>query len=355
MVAQSGLDLDLGNRCSSIACRWSRTTAGARAGREGALWEGLQGSFSSVLEIAGRRVALTSDGIGTKIEVAERLGRYDTLGWDLTAMVADDLAANGAEPTNLTNVLDVDRLDEGIVDELLRGLASAANASAITLAGGEIAELGGRVAGWGPRMHFNWCATALGVFAGEPIDGSRVVAGDAVVALRERGFRSNGFSRLRSILADAFGEDWQKARFDSRTWGEVLLTPSRVFASLVTRMLASGVDPHGIAHITGGGIPDKLGRVLRPTGLGAYLSKLFPPSDFMLAAQAMGRVPDDVAYRSWNMGNGMLVVVAPSDVERTLAIASSLGFEAGEAGQIVSEPIIRIASASGRAVAFPRG
>jgi phosphoribosylformylglycinamidine cyclo-ligase len=350
---QSGLDIDLGNRCSKKAYDWTRRTFATRLGKLGQVWQGLEASFASVvemgplMEMGPLRLGITSDGIGTKIEIAERMGLFRTLGYDLTAMVCDDLAANGIEPMCLSNILDVDHLDESIVDELLQGLSEAAISAGIALTGGEIAELGNRISGWGSRMHFNWCATAIGVMAPgvPPIDGSTLREGDRVVSIRERGLRSNGFSLARRVVTQAFGETWHEAKYDaSRSWGEALLTPSLVCSPLVSKLINSKVVPRGIANITGGGIPDKLGRVLRVRGLGAELNELHEPVDFMRSLQEMGKVPGEVAYRNWNMGNAMLLVLAPEDVDRALQIAAAAGFTARLAGKIDSDPSIRIQS-----------
>ena len=243
---RSGEDIDLGDRCSSLAYRWAKTTFVARRGAMGQPVMSVDGSFANVMDFGGLRLALCSDGVGTKVEVAERTGRYDTLGFDLVAMVVDDLAANGAEPVNLSNVLDVDRLDPTVVDELMSGLARAAREAGVAVTGGEIAELGSRVGGWGPGMHFNWSATALGVFPeGTPvIDGRGIDPEDVVVALPSRGMRSNGFSLARRILGADLGPRWHEARFDGRrSWGEVMLTPSRVFAPVLARLRSAGCAP----------------------------------------------------------------------------------------------------------------
>jgi phosphoribosylformylglycinamidine cyclo-ligase len=346
----AGIDIDAGNRCSRIA--WERTvpTLRTRDGKPGASWGKLEASFASLLDMGGVRVGVTSDGIGTKIELAERTGRYGTLGWDLTAMVVDDLVCNGVEPTNLSNILDVDRLEERIVDDLLTGLARAATECGVAVTGGEIAEIGERVGGWGLRMHFNWCATAMGVLpAGlDPIDGRTLEVDDVVVSVKERGFRSNGFSLIRQIMQASFGDGWHERRFDARsTWGEALLTPSRICSPLVVRLIASGVVPHAIANITGGGIPDKLGRVLKAKQLGAELDSLHEPLPFMSELVELGGVQSDRAYRMWNMGNAMLVVLAPGDVQRMQAVADETGFKVKVAGRIQAEPQIRIAAPEG--------
>lgn len=354
-VRQSGVDLDLGSRCSEIAYGWTRRTFAARQGRPGEVWTGLEASFASLVDVGGRKVGITSDGIGTKIEVAERTGAYGTLGWDLVAMVADDLAANGLEPTNLSNILDVDHLDARVVDELMRGLAEAAAEAGIALTGGEIAELGDRVGGWGEGMHFNWCSTAIGVLPPaleKPIDGRECAAGDAVIAVAERGLRSNGFSLARRILAGAFGERWHEARFEGRSWGELLLTPSVICCRLVGALLEEGIVPGGVAHVTGGGIPDKLGRVLKVTGLGAELDALFAPPPFVRELQRLGDVPAATAYRNWNMGNAMLLTLPEGAVERAVAVAAGKGYRAQRAGRLVVGARIGIDPVDGEPFAY---
>ncbi|MDZ7821846.1 MAG: AIR synthase related protein [Candidatus Marinimicrobia bacterium] len=180
---------------------------GNRPAGEGSPVPGLDGAFSNIMDFRGVKIGMSSDGIGTKIEVAERTGIYDTLGYDLIAMTADDLAANGMETVNLTNILDVDHLDHAVVDALMRGLHDAAGVANIVITGGEIAELGGRICGYGRGMHFNWCAAGTAVLpeGTEPVDGSGISAGDSVIALKSRGFRSNGFSLLRNVMRERSG------------------------------------------------------------------------------------------------------------------------------------------------------
>lgn len=340
-----GLDIDRGNTCSRIAYGHARRTFALRAGTFGEVVPGLDGSFSNVVRFGDVRIGISSDGIGTKIEVAERVGRFDTLGFDLVAMVVDDLVSNGLRPTTLSNILDVDHLDERVVDELMRGLYEAAAQARIVVSGGEIAELGSRVSGWGNRMHFNWCATGIGYLPPgcSPIDGSGIQVGDAVISLRSRGFRSNGFSKIRMVMEGAFGPSWHTCWYDeSHTWGEVLLTPSRIYAPAVVGLLDTGVPLAGIAHVTGGGIGDNLARVLRPNRVGARLDSLFPPWPFMLRLQDLGDVGEEEAHRLWNMGNGMLLVVRASHAQEACAMLKATGCEAQAAGEVTSEPVLRV-------------
>lgn len=330
-----GLDIDLGNACSKTAFGWARQTFANRAGMHGET--GDKASFANVMRFGELSLAMCTDGIGTKAELAERTGLYGSLGFDLLCMVADDLACMGAEPTNVVNVLDVDRLDHEVVDQLLAGLAEAAASCGVSVVGGEIAELGSRIGGWGEGMHFNWAATAIGVVHGEPIDSSAVRPGDAVVAIASAGLRSNGFSLVRRVLGAALGDDWHQAPFDEeRTWGEVVLTPSLITSPLVVTLLAQGLRPHGIAHVTGGGTAENLARSLN--GCGTVLDSLFQPHPVMLRLQELGGIEEAEAYRLWNMGQALLLVMDPGQAEGVLETAEELGYSARLAGRVTESP-----------------
>lgn len=276
-------------------------------------------------------------------------------------MVVDDLAAAGAAAVALTNVLDVDRIDVPTVDALMRGLASAAVAADVAVTGGEIAELGARVGGFGDGMHFNWCATAIGHYpvGREPLTGQAVRPGDALVALASAGFRSNGFSLLRATLQAAYGDDWHEAPGPGpgpgATWGELALLPSTIYAPLVESLLLANVAVTGAAHITGGGIPNKLGRVLRATGLGAHLTSPCEAPPYVLEAQRLGGIDDASAYRAWNMGQGFILVVRPEALGDTLAACEARGLVARHAGVVDDTGTIRVESRGlhGGALTFP--
>ncbi|UOQ72789.1 AIR synthase related protein [Hymenobacter cellulosilyticus] len=141
----AGYDIDLGNECSRNAYAWSKKTFANRAGKPGEAAQDLDGGFANEIRFGNARLGISSDGIGTKIEVAERVGKFDTLGYDLVAMTADDLIVGGFVPTNLSNIIDVNTLDYGVIDEMMRGLHDACNFAEVAITGGEIAELGNRI------------------------------------------------------------------------------------------------------------------------------------------------------------------------------------------------------------------
>lgn len=357
----AGLELDPERACTELACRWSEASYSHRVGRAGQVVEDVRASFASLLRIGGLCLGISSDGIGTKIEIAERARRYDTLGFDLVAMVVDDLVANGVEPVCVSNILDVDEPDPAVASALMEGLHQAAAVARVVLTGGETAVLGGRIGGFGPGMHFNWCATAVGVLpAGlDPIDGRAVEAGDVILGFRGDGLRSNGFSLARRILGEALGAEWHECGLDTRTrWVDALLTPSEIFAPRIVDLIASGVRPHGIANITGGGIPAKLGRVLAVRGLGAELTDLFPPPRAVTALRELGEIPVAEAYRTWNMGNPLLMVLDPQDVERALASLGPGTHEMRVVGRVVAEQAVTIRTDDGETTTtfrVPRG
>lgn len=347
---KSGLDIDLGNLCSKDAFGWAKKTFSNRTNKAGAAALKVDGVFSNMLTFGDQRIGIASDGIGTKIELAERTGIYDTLGFDLVAMVADDLATAGFEPTNISNIIDVNRLDRPIINSLMKGLSEACDFCAMSISGGEIAELGNRIGGYGEGMHFNWCSTAIGILPKEldkPFDGTAIKTGDKVIALKGHGFRSNGFSLIRRIMEANFGDTWhQEAYSDTQTWGEALLTPSLIFTPVITKMIKTGVKLSGVAHITGGGIIDNFQRVLKANGMGAQLDNLFEPLEVMQRLIDLGKVSEEDAYLYWNMGNGMLVVADKNEVDKVLETAAALNYEAKIAGTIISERQIVLKTAS---------
>ena len=346
-VQQSGMDIDLGNRCSKNAYEWSKKTFINRKGKPGEMGLTMDGGFSNVLNFNGQKIGICSDGIGTKIELAERTGIYHTLGFDLMAMVVDDLAAGGFVPANLSNIIDVDVLDYEVIDELMSGLHDAANVAYVAISGGEIAELGKRINGYGKdRMHFNWCSTAIGILhpsLTEPINGSTIQAGDRIISLQSRGFRSNGFSAIRRTMEKHLGSDWHKAAYDEKqTWGEVLLTPSMIFSPVITHLLDNNIAIKGIAHITGGGIEDNFERVLKGLDLGADLDNLFPPHEVMKRLMDFGDISKEQAYLYWNMGNGMLIVVDENHTKAALTLIEQKNYTARNAGSISKQTGIRL-------------
>ncbi|MFW6366199.1 MAG: AIR synthase-related protein [Spirochaetota bacterium] len=345
---ESGVDIDIGNRCSRRAYELSKETFANRSGKPGAPCMSVDGLFSNMLDFNGTKIGISSDGIGTKIELAERCGIYDTLGYDLLAMVADDLAAGGFVPTNISNIIDVDFLEYDIIDSLMSGLKKACDECGVAISGGEIAELGGRISGYGSRMHFNWCSTAIGILhdaLAAPLDGSSISEGDAVITLKSRGFRSNGFSLVRRTMESCLGEEWHLQPYNGTTYGNALLTPSLVYSPLITELMNRRIVPSSVVHVTGGGVADNFARVLKKKRYGAVLNSLFDPHDIMVNMCDLAGIDMRFAYRYWNMGNGMLLTVPETLLDAALDCASFMGYDACRAGIIDRSGSITIPAA----------
>ena len=350
----AGYSIEEGNAASRNAYNWSKKTFANRAGQPGEPAQDLDGGFSNEIRFGAERLGISSDGIGTKIEVAERLNKYDTLGYDLIAMTADDLIAAGFVPTNLSNIIDVNHLDYDVVDQLMRGLHNAANFAQVAITGGEIAELGNRIGGWpGAKMNFNWCSTAIGVLhpsLAQPLSGKTAQAGHAVVALRSPSFRSNGYSLARKTLTRLFGENWHDAPYDGpdqfANWGEAMLEPSLIYSPGVAALLDAGLPLHGVAHITGGGVADNFKRVLK-NGLGAVLDNLFEPLPSMQRLCEIGGIDAETAYLYWNMGTGMLLVTEDASAAAVVASLRASGYSAQVAGHLTAAPGVTLRVSAG--------
>lgn len=342
--AQAGVNISEGDKASRSAYEAAKATFSCREGMIGkpvVLEEG----FTGLMDFGDFYVVQNNDGVGTKTEIARMTGIYDTLGYDLVAMVADDGICSGAEIVSITNTIDVDRVNSDEIEPLMAGLKKACIEQKIVVPGGEIGEMNTLLNG------ISWNATAVGVMEKDKfIDGSQVSSGDTVIALASRGFRSNGFTLVRYILKEQFGENWHTEAFDeSRNWGEVTLTPCIIYHDAVLSVLgrygsARNIAIHGLVHVTGGGIGNNLNRIVKKRGLGAELNSLLDPHPAMIQLQKMGDVADKEAYRTWNMGMGMLLIVAPEDEEKTLSAMQAQGLTAATIGSITDTPGVRIIS-----------
>lgn len=370
----AGVDLELGNDVSKMLYEAARQTWDDRSGRLGEMLEFGQGfsSFRAMpldrLGMPGYVLGAGVDGVGTKIEAAERLQDHRTIAHDLIAMSTDDAVVRGAEPFAVATILDVKKLKDipdlhELVGQLAVGYIEAARAADVTIINGETAELGDRVGGYGD-FNYNWSSTALWMARRERIiDNSQITPGDALVGFREHGFRSNGLSLVRRILSAT--PDWHNRKtwpdtgsrrsWSSITLGELVLRPSIIYSKAVVAMFG-GCDPerrpqaelHGAAHITGGGIPEKVGRMLRTTGNGAEITDPYYPPHAMRLVQAQhakagyGELSDEAAYQTWNMGQGM--IVATPEPEAVIAVANEHGIQAKRVGVVSDRPGIRISS-----------
>ncbi|MBW2978197.1 hypothetical protein KY331_05095 [Candidatus Woesearchaeota archaeon] len=356
--AKAGVNLKLGDDASKILYEAAKKTFENRKDNIGEIIVPFD-DFSGVRVIdiselpKGSFMCTGFDGIGTKVEIAQRMGNHSSIAFDLFAMVCDDAVVRGAEPVLIGSVLDVNSLGaEGhsnifMLKQLAGGYISAAKAANVAVVNGEIAELGNAIGGFG-KFKYNWCASVVWFANKEGLfTGKEIKLGDSVVVLQEKGFRANGLSLVRKILSMKHGEDWHNFKFEGEKMGDLVLEPSTIYSKAVVHMhggfKTKGVcNIHGVAHITGGGIPGKLGRVLKASGYGAELNDLFSPCKAMQYCQKIGDVKDKEAYKTWNMGQG-LVIITP-EPEKVVSEASKFGINAKIAGKIIEERKIKLKS-----------
>jgi phosphoribosylformylglycinamidine cyclo-ligase len=273
----------------------------------------------------------TTDGVGTKSEIARIVGRYDTIGLDCVAMSADDLAVCGAEPLFFLDYVSVGRNDPAMIEAIVSGVAEGCRQAGCALVGGEISEHAGLM----EPGHFDLVGFAVGVVEADRRLPAGIRAGDRVIGIASPGLRSNGYSLARKVLVEPGdrpldGPAWPGADV---TLADELIRPSVIYSPALRR-LATDVEVHGFAHVTGGGIPGNLSRVL-PDGLGAEIRRgSWPePRIFGVVAEA-GGVADDEMARVFNLGLGMLAVVPEGDVADALASLASVGHAAYDVGRI---------------------
>jgi phosphoribosylformylglycinamidine cyclo-ligase len=270
----------------------------------------LPGHYASVIRLDERTgIALSTDGVGTKLMVAEELGRFDTIGIDCVAMNVNDVICVGAEPLAMLDYIAIDRADPTVCKEVGIGLAGGAELAGVEIPGGELAQLGEMVRG------VDVSGACFGTVALDAIvDGSAVQPGDAVIGLPSSGLHSNGYTLARSALAGvSLGED-PEGRL-GRPLGEELLEPTGIYVKPILELLRSGVEVRGLAHITSGG----LGNLLRlAADVGYEIDDPLPAPPIFGLIQERSGTSDDEMHDVFNMGCGFCCILAAADEDAAL-------------------------------------
>ena len=272
----------------------------------------LPGHYASVLRLDERTgIAFGTDGVGTKMVVAERLGRFETIGIDCIAMNVNDLICVGAEPIAMLDFILCSEADAAVCGAIGAGLRAGAEQAGIEIPGGEIAQVGDVVSGW------ELTGSAIGLVALDGIvTGDRVEPGDALIGLPSSGLHSNGYTLARRVLAEVPLRDERLGR----PLGDVLLEPTTIYVRAVLELLRSAVDVRGLAHITGDGL-NNLNR-LRDDVRYDITDPLPVPEVFALI-QELGDVAEAEMYEVFNMGLGFVCVVPEGDAEAAVALLAS--------------------------------
>ncbi len=282
----------------------------------------LPGHYASVIKLDERTgIALSTDGVGTKLLVAEELGRFDTVGIDCVAMNVNDVICVGAEPLAMLDYIAVQRADPAVCEEIGVGLARGAELAGVEIPGGELAQLGELVSS------VDVSGACFGTVALDAIvDGSAVRPGDVVIGLPSSGIHSNGYTLARSALAGIPLDDDRLGR----PLGDVLLEPTEIYVKPILELLRSDVDVRGLAHITSGGT----GNLLRLAAeVGYEIDDPLPVPPIFALIQEHGGVTAEEMYDVFNMGCGFCVVVPASDEERALELLRSHRPEARRIGR----------------------
>jgi phosphoribosylformylglycinamidine cyclo-ligase len=283
----------------------------------------LPNHYASVIKLSGRiGIAIGTDGVGTKMLVAERLDRFETIGIDCVAMNVNDLICVGAEPIAMVDFILCERADPGVCGQIGAGLRRGAELARIEIPGGEIAQVGDIVKGW------ELGGTAIGIVnTNEIIDGGRLEPGDALIGLPSSGLHANGYTLARKAL-DALSLDDDRL---GRPLGELLLEPTEIYVRAVQDLLASRADVRGLAHITGDGLNNLL-RLAAPVGY-EIDDPLPVPGVFDLIAE-LGEVGAEEMYEVFNMGCGFICAVSGRDEEDALEALRAHYPEAKRIGRV---------------------
>src|ERR1700722_7453318 len=305
------------------------------------------GYFATLMHIPpGPPLALTTDGVGTKILLARQANRWEPIGIDCVANNVNDVICVGAVPLALLDYMATDRIDEAVLAEVARGLYLGAEQAGIAIPGGEIAQIGAMLAdaAGGPPM-LDLVGTAIGAVppGRTPVDGSRVSPGDLVLALPSSGLHSNGYSLARQALFEAGGLTLaDQVPATGQALVDALLAPTRIYVRAAEALWEAGVDPRGLVHISGGGL---LNLARLAADVSYELDTLPPPPPLFALVAESGAIPPATMYATSNMGPGFCVMVTPSEVETAIDALTSAGEEPVRIGAVTDRP--------GRTVTLP--
>jgi len=330
--ARAGVDIAAGDRAVELM---KEHVAGTR--RPEVL--GGLGGFAGFFDAAAFKdyrhpvLATSTDGVGTKVDIARRMKVYDTIGFDLMGMLVDDLVAVGAEPLFVTDYISCGHVDPEVIASVVKGIAQACQKAGCALLGGETAEHPGLLA----PDEFDVAGATTGVVERDEILGpERIAEGDALIAVASSGLHSNGYSLVRHVLLEQAG--WTLDRHVDelgRTVGEELLEPTIVYAADLLA-LAHHSEVHAMCHVTGGGLANNLARVM-PSHLTATIERsTWSPAPIFRLVQEVGAVSQSDIEETLNMGVGMVIALPDDQVPEALEFLAGRGLTAWQCGTVAS-------------------
>jgi len=287
----------------------------------------LPGGFKEPVLVSG------TDGVGTKLSIAQALNYHDTVGIDLVAMCVNDVLTSGAEPLFFLDYVATGKLDQQQLTQVVAGIASGCKLAGCALLGGETAEM----PGFYQVGTYDLAGFCVGIVEkSQMLDGSQSQVGDVAIALASAGVHSNGFSLVRKIVSEKeFSWSYRPELLGGQTLGETFLTPTHIYVKPVLAARQAGLEIHGMAHITGGGLPENLPRCLAE----GQAIKIHPhswsiPPVFQWLAEA-GSVSHQAMYNTFNMGIGFVLLVPPHQVKQTISYFKSENIVASVIGEVI--------------------
>lgn len=327
---QAGVSIDAGNRLVERIKPIARATQ--RAGVLGGL-----GGFGALFEIPldrYRNPVLVSgtDGVGTKLLLAKKMGKHDTIGIDLVAMCVNDIVVQGAEPLFFLDYYATGKLEVDVAADVIKGIGEGCLQAGAALVGGETAEMPAMY----PPGEYDLAGFAVGICDKDKLlDGSQVAAGDVLLALPSSGPHSNGYSLIRKILEVSQAD--LASPFQGRTLGETLLTPTRIYVKSLLALLQT-VPVHSLCHVTGGGLLENPPRVYGEDLAAEFDTGAWSLPPIFQWLQQQGNVERNEMYRTFNCGIGMIITVAPQDQETALQCLRQHGETPLVIGRMIKRP-----------------
>jgi len=332
--AQAGVDIDAGNRMVELIKPLVRATARSGADAEiggfGGLFDLKRCGFKDPVLVAA------TDGVGTKVKIAIETGRHDTIGIDLVAMSVNDLVVQGAEPLFFLDYYACGKLEPEVGAAVVAGIALGCREAGCALIGGETAEMPGLYSG----EDYDLAGFAVGAAERNALlPRGDIAAGDVIIGLASSGVHSNGYSLVRKVVEKSKLKWTEPAPFaPDGTLGEAIITPTRIYVKSCLAAIRETKAVKGLAHITGGGFPDNIPRVL-PKGLGARidLAKV-PVLPVFKWLAAEGGIAQNEMLRTFNCGIGMIVIAAPKDATAVAQAFTKAGDKAVTLGEVIRAP-----------------
>lgn len=338
--AKAGVDIEREDAAIGALKKWAKKTLAFQRGHYDCVLEA--GYFASVLKLTKTLgLAISTDGVGTKLLVAEQMGKYDTVGIDCVAMNVNDVLCVGAEPVSMVDYLAVEKLRRNVCYEIGKGLYEGAKQANVTISGGETAQLREMIRGVNDGEGFDLAGTCVGIVdLRKMIFGQNIKDGDILIGLASSGLHSNGYTLARKILFDgAKYKVTSRVKELGRTVGEELLEPTKIYVKPVLDALKQKINVKALVHITGGGFLN-LNRVAAHAGF--VIENLPECQPVFSLIQKHGSVSDAEMYRTFNMGTGFCIVAGKKHTHRILSVMKKHRVKSFVLGYAVSDRQKRI-------------